>query len=110
METEKSEREILINSKMKYSLKVMAVTAQIANYVTLMPKPMDFINKIVSDVILLSNDLLKLSQDMNRLLDNYDMLPTDFIETQISGLTGELTDQGLQQLLIILMMMLKQFI
>lgn len=92
METEKSEREILINSKMKYSLKVMAVTAQIANYVTLMPKPMDFINKIVSDVILLSNDLLKLSQDMNRLLDNYDMLPTDFIETQISGLTGELTD------------------
>ena len=81
----------VINSGMRKAIKIMAVGAQTAQILYLMPKPQDFVTRIVGDVVYLSSRLTKLSEDMDRLLDSYTDIPTNYLMTQMNSLTGSLT-------------------
>ena len=43
----------IINAGIKKGIKAMAVVAQTAQFVSLMPKPKDFVTRIVGDVVYL---------------------------------------------------------
>lgn len=81
----------VINSGMVKAIKIMAVTAQTARFVSLIPKPKDFVTRIVSDVVYLSAEVQKLSDDINNLLDQYANIPTNYLMVQMNSITGSLT-------------------
>jgi hypothetical protein len=81
----------VINKGMQKAIKIMAVTAQTARFVSLMPKPKDFVTRIVSDVVYLSAEVKKLSDDINSLLDQYANIPTNYLMVQMNSITGSLT-------------------
>lgn len=81
----------VINTGMRKGIKAMAIVAQTAQFVSLMPKPKDFVTRIVGDVVYLSSRLIKLSDDLNRLLDSYADIPTNYLMTQMNSITGSLT-------------------
>lgn len=80
----------LINAGMRKGIKKMAYACQVAQMVSLMPKPKDFVTRLVGDVVYLSASLNKLSVDMNRLLDSYAEIPTNYLMTQVNSITGSL--------------------
>lgn len=80
----------VINAGMKKLIKVMAVSAQTAQFISLLPKPKDFVTRVVGDVVYLSSRVIKLSDDMNRLLDSYSDIPTNYLMTQMNSITGSL--------------------
>ena len=82
----------VINAGMKKLIKVMAVSAQTAQFISLLPKPKDFVTRVVGDVVYLSSRVIKLSDDMNRLLDSYSDIPTNYLMTQMNSITGSLTN------------------
>ena len=81
----------VINTGMRKSIKAMAVVCQTAQFVSLMPKPKDFVTRIVGDVVYLSAQLTKLSEDMNKLLDSYASIPVNYFMTQVNSITGSLS-------------------
>ena len=81
----------VINTGMRKSIKTMAVVCQTAQFVSLMPKPKDFVTRIVGDVVYLSSQLTKLSEDMNKLLDSYADIPVNYFMTQVNSITGSLS-------------------
>lgn len=81
----------VINSGMRKAIKIMCVTAQTAQFISLMPKPKDFATRLVGDVVYLSSVVMKLSEDVNKLLDMYANIPTDYIMNQINSITGSAT-------------------
>ena len=81
----------VINTGMRKSIKTMAVVCQTAQFVSLMPKPKDFVTRIVGDVVYLSAQLTKLSEDMNKLLDSYADIPVNYFMTQVNSITGSLS-------------------
>ena len=81
----------VINTGMRKGIKAMAVVCQTAQFVSLMPKPKDFVTRIVGDVVYLSAQLTKLSEDMNKLLDSYADIPVDYFMTQVNSITGSLS-------------------
>ena len=81
----------IINAGIKKGIKAMAVVAQTAQFVSLMPKPKDFVTRIVGDVVYLSSRVIKLSDDLNRLLDSYTEIPTNYLMTDLNSITGSLT-------------------
>ena len=81
----------VINTGMRKSIKTMAVVCQTAQFVSLMPKPKDFVTRIVGDVVYLSAQLTKLSEDMNKLLDSYASIPVNYFMTQVNSITGSLS-------------------
>lgn len=81
----------IINAGIKKGIKAMAVVAQTAQFVSLMPKPKDFVTRIVGDVVYLSSRVIKLSDDLNRLLDSYTDIPTNYLMTELNSITGSLT-------------------
>ena len=81
----------VINTGMRKSIKTMAVVCQTAQFVSLMPKPKDFVTRIVGDVVYLSAQLTKLSKDMNKLLDSYASIPVNYFMTQVNSITGSLS-------------------
>ena len=81
----------VINTGMRKGIKVMAVVCQTAQFVSLMPKPKDFVTRIVGDVVYLSAQLTKLSEDMNKLLDSYADIPVNYFMTQVNSITGSLS-------------------
>ena len=81
----------VINSGMRKGIKMMAVAAQTAQFISLMPKPKDFVIRIVGDVVYLSACLKKLSDDMDKLLDSYADIPTNYLMTQMNSITGSLS-------------------
>lgn len=81
----------VINAGMRKGIKVMAVVCQTAQFVSLMPKPKDFVTRIVGDVVYLSAQLTKLSEDMNKLLDSYADIPVNYFMTQVNSITGSLS-------------------
>lgn len=81
----------LINSGMRMLIKKGAVIAQTAQFVSLMPKPQDFVTRIVGDVVYLSAQVNKLSDEMNKLLDSYAEIPGNYLMTQMNSITGSLT-------------------
>ena len=81
----------VINTGMRKGIKAMAVVCQTAQFVSLMPKPKDFVTRIVGDVVYLSAQLTKLSKDMNKLLDSYADIPVNYFMTQINSITGSLS-------------------
>lgn len=80
----------IINTGMRKGIKAMAVVCQTAQFVSLMPKPKDFVTRIVGDVVYLSAQLTKLSEDMNKLLDSYASIPVNYFMTQVNSITGSL--------------------
>ena len=82
----------VINSGMRKSIKVMCVVAQTAQFISLMPKPKDFVTRIVGDVVYLSAQIQKLSDDMNKLLDSYADIPANYLMTQMNSITGSLSN------------------
>lgn len=82
----------LINSGMRKGIKSMCVVCQTAQFVSLMPKPQDFVTRIVGDVVYLSAQVKTLSDNMNKLLDSYANIPTDYLMTQMNSITGSLTN------------------
>lgn len=80
----------VINTGMRKGIKAMAVVCQTAQFVSLMPKPKDFVTRIVGDVVYLSAQLTKLSEDMNKLLDSYASIPVNYFMTQVNSITGSL--------------------
>lgn len=80
----------VINSGMKKVIKGMVVTCQTAQFISLMPKPKDFVTRIVGDVVYLSAQVQKLSDDINRLLDSYADIPANYLMTQVNSITGSL--------------------
>ena len=81
----------VINTGMRKGIKTMAVVCQTAQFVSLMPKPKDFVTRIVGDVVYLSAQLTKLSEDMNKLLDSYADIPVNYFMTQVNSITGSLS-------------------
>ena len=81
----------VINTGMRKGIKAMAVVCQTAQFVSLMPKPKDFVTRIVGDVVYLSAQLTKLSEDMNKLLDSYTSIPVNYFMTQVNSITGSLS-------------------
>ena len=81
----------IINAGIRKGIKAMAVVAQTAQFVSLMPKPKDFVTRIVGDVVYLSSRVIKLSDDLNRLLDSYTEIPTNYLMTDLNSITGSLT-------------------
>ena len=81
----------VINTGMRKGIKAMAVVCQTAQFVSLMPKPKDFVTRIVGDVVYLSSQLTKLSEDMNKLLDSYADIPVNYFMTQVNSITGSLS-------------------
>ena len=81
----------VINTGMRKSIKAMAVVCQTAQFVSLIPKPKDFVTRIVGDVVYLSAQLTKLSKDMNKLLDSYASIPVNYFMTQVNSITGSLS-------------------
>ena len=82
----------VINSGMRKGIKVMCVVAQTAQFISLMPKPKDFVTRIVGDVVYLSAQIQKLSDDMNKLLDSYADIPANYLMTQMNSITGSLSN------------------
>lgn len=78
----------VINEGMKKVIKGMAVTAQTAQFISLMPKPQDFVTRLVGDVVYLSVKAQKLSDDINKMLDQYADIPRNYIMTQVNSMTG----------------------
>lgn len=70
----------------------MCVTAQTMQFISLMPKPKDFITRVVGDVVYLSALVQKLSDDMDKLLDSYADIPTNYLMTQMNSITGSLSN------------------
>ena len=81
----------VINAGMRKVIKGMCVAAQTLQFISLMPKPKDFVTRIVGDVVYLSAKIQKLSEDMNKLLDSYTDIPTNYLMTQMNSITGSLT-------------------
>lgn len=81
----------IINAGMRKGIKSMCVVSQTLQFVALMPKPQDFVTRIVGDVVYLSSQIQKLSDDMNRLLDSYADIPSNYLMTQMNSITGSLT-------------------
>ena len=81
----------VINTGMRKGIKAIAVVCQTAQFVSLMPKPKDFVTRIVGDVVYLSAQLTKLSEDMNKLLDSYADIPVNYFMTQVNSITGSLS-------------------
>lgn len=81
----------VINTGMRKGIKAMAVVCQTAQFISLMPKPKDFVTRIVGDVVYLSAQLTKLSEDMNKLLDSYADIPVNYFMTQVNSITGSLS-------------------
>ena len=81
----------VINTGMRKGIKAMAVAAQTMQFISLMPKPKDFVTRIVGDVVYLSAQLTKLSEDMNKLLDSYADIPVNYFMTQVNSITGSLS-------------------
>lgn len=81
----------VINAGMRKVIKGMVITCQTAQFVSLMPKPKDFVTRIVGDVVLLSSKVQKLSDDINKLLDSYSDIPINYLMTQVNSITGSLT-------------------
>ena len=81
----------IINAGMRKGIKSMCVVSQTLQFVALMPKPQDFVTRIVGDVVYLSAQIQKLSDDMNRLLDSYADIPSNYLMTQMNSITGSLT-------------------
>lgn len=75
-----------INEGMRKGIKNMCIVAQTAQYISLMPKPIDFVNKIVEDVIYLSAEIQKLSENINKLLDDYASIPAQYIMSNINSM------------------------
>ena len=82
----------VINAGMRKGIKAMAVVAQTAQFVSLMPKPQDFVMRVVGDVVYLSAQINKLSDEMNKMLDAYADIPTNYLMTQMNSITGSLTN------------------
>lgn len=80
----------VINSTMRKGIKKMAYACQVAQMISLMPKPKDFVTRLVGDVVYLSASINKLTVDMNRLLDSYAEIPTNYLMTQVNSITGSL--------------------
>jgi len=82
----------VINSGMRKGIKIMCVVAQTAQFVSLMPKPQDFVTRFVGDVVYLSTQVQKLSEKMNKLLDEYSEIPSNYLMTQMNSITGSLSN------------------
>lgn len=81
----------LLNSGMRKLIKGMCIVCQTAQFVSLMPKPKDFVTRLVGDVVYLSSEVMKLSDEMNKLLDSYADIPGNYLMTQMNSITGSLT-------------------
>lgn len=81
----------VINSSTKKAIKGMVITCQTARFVSLMPKPQDFITRIVGDVVYLSAEVQKLSDEINRLLEQYSQIPVNYLMTQVNSITGSMS-------------------
>lgn len=81
----------VINAGMRKGIKIMCVTTQTMQFISLMPKPKDFVTRIVGDVVYLSSQIKRLSDDMNKLLDSYAEIPGNYLMTQMNSITGSLT-------------------
>ena len=81
----------LVNSGMRKGIKVLCVACQTAQFVSLMPKPKDFVTRIVGDVVYLSAQVQTLSDNMNKLLDSYAEIPGNYLMTQMNSITSSLT-------------------
>lgn len=82
----------LINSTMRKGIKTMCIVCQTAQVVYLMPKPKDFVTRIVGDVVYLSAQVKILSDEMNKLLDSYAEIPGNYLMTQMNSITGSLSN------------------
>ena len=82
----------VINSGMRRGIKTMCVIAQTAQFISIMPKPRDFVTRVVGDVVYLSAQIQKLSDDMNKLLDSYADIPANYLMTQMNSITGSLSN------------------
>ena len=80
----------VINSGMRRLIKDMAVACQFMQIMSLMPKPKDFVVRLVGDVVYLSASINKLSDDINKLLDSYAEVPTNYLMTEMNSITGSL--------------------
>ena len=81
----------VVNTGMRKAIKYMCVVSQTAQFVSLMPKPKDFVTRIIGDVVLLSSSVQKLSENLNKLLDDYASIPGNYLMTQMNAITGSLT-------------------
>lgn len=80
-----------INPPMRKAIKNMCIVCQTAQFVSLMPKPKDFVTRVVSDIVYLSSLIQDLSDKMNKMLDEYSDIPVNYLMTNVNSLSGSLT-------------------
>ena len=78
----------LINAGMRRAIKSMCTVAQIAKYIDMMPKPQDFVDRVIGDVVYISAQVKRLSESLNRLLDEYANVPFEYLQDQLSELSS----------------------
>ena len=81
----------LITAGMRKSIKIMSVVSQTANYISLMPKPKEFIMKVINDVVYISGQVKKLTDNLNKMLDEYADMPGEYLMTGFNEISDALT-------------------
>lgn len=77
-----------INKTMRKVIKNTVYSAQAVIFVGQMPRPMDFVKRIVGDLVYLSAQVNKMVTDVNKMLDDYGDIPTNYILVQIDSLSN----------------------
>lgn len=80
----------VINTGMRKTIKGMCVAAQTLQFISLMPRPEDFVIRLTSDIVYLSSQVQVISDRMNELLDDYADIPANYLMTQVNSITGSL--------------------
>lgn len=78
----------LINESMRKVIKNTIFSAQAVIFVGQMPRPMDFVKRIVGDLVFFSAQVNKLVTDVNKLLDDYGEIPTNYILVQVDSMAN----------------------
>ena len=75
-----------IKKSVDTALGKMAYVFQLSQFVTLMPKPSDFVNKISNDVSHLMSRLLDVTNKLSQVSDSYAKIPKEYLMTNINSM------------------------
>lgn len=95
-EDEKSSAEKEYNSNhfikksVRNAIKKMAFMSQIAECISVMPKPEDFATEVVSEVIVMMGKIKNFSKRINETIETYSSFPTNYLTESASLLTSSI--------------------
>ena len=75
-----------IKKSVDTALGKMAYVFQLSQFVSMMPKPVDFVNKISNDVSHLMYRLLDITDKLSKVSESYANIPTEYLMTNINSM------------------------